>query len=147
MGWGDPRNGFMVRWVYDALLKKEGLCVPFSPNIWCATNSVFKWTAWLPAYTINTVRYVCHDSRVLIPDRLDTGYHCPDSCARYSILHGLLYQTQPRSQSTTRRQPASNRPLHLLTLLHPIDAQLGTGGARGPSSTIKPYELYEGREG
>ena len=45
----------MVKWIFDAMLKKHELCTPSSPNLWCTTNIVFRWTSWLSATTINTV--------------------------------------------------------------------------------------------
>jgi hypothetical protein len=50
------QDGFMVKWIFDAMLKENELCAPYSPNLWCTTNIVFRWTSWLSATTINTVR-------------------------------------------------------------------------------------------
>jgi hypothetical protein len=54
--WPVLKEGFMVKWIFDAMLKKNELCTPYSPNLWCTTNTVFRWTSWLSATTINTVR-------------------------------------------------------------------------------------------
>ena len=52
----------MVKWIYDAMLKKNELCTPYSPNLWCTTNIIFRWTSWLSATTINTVSDSFHES-------------------------------------------------------------------------------------
>jgi hypothetical protein len=54
--WPVLKEGFMVKWIFDAVLKKNELCTPYSPNLWCTTNIVFRWTSWLSATKINTVR-------------------------------------------------------------------------------------------
>jgi len=45
----------MVKWISDAMLQKNELCTPHSPNLWCTTNLVFRWTSWLSATSINMV--------------------------------------------------------------------------------------------
>jgi hypothetical protein len=58
--WPVLKEGFMVKWIFDSMLKKNELCTPYSPNLWCTTNIVFRWTSWLSATTINTVRHSIH---------------------------------------------------------------------------------------
>ena len=53
---GNHSEEFMVKWIFDAMLKKREMCVPYGPNVWSATNIVFRWTSWLSPDVINTVR-------------------------------------------------------------------------------------------
>jgi len=55
MLWRNHQDGYMVKWIFDAMLENTELCAPFSPNLWCTTNILFRWTNWLSAATINMV--------------------------------------------------------------------------------------------
>jgi hypothetical protein len=53
--WPVLKDGFVVKWIFDGMLGKDRIYASHSPNIWCVTEIVFRWTSWLSATTINTV--------------------------------------------------------------------------------------------
>lgn len=52
------KKGFLAKWFFDGMVKSDGICAPHSPNVWCTTNIIFRWTSWLSPTTINAVSYL-----------------------------------------------------------------------------------------
>jgi hypothetical protein len=111
--WRNHQDGYMVKWIFDAMLKKDEVCTTCSPNIWCTTNIVFRWTSWLSTTTINTVRHSIH-----YPSKSDVQMSSTLIFIILTPILGILfyaaYSTPPAPAPTI--QPGANiLPVALFT--------------------------------